>query len=650
MKLKNSFINLMIVILILALVAVAVITYLDVTQNNDTPQVNLTTAEVSHDYQIISRTPLKIWPGGTVFPQGMLAYFYASNPYMPVVPKISANNIGNNSIHGTISSQVMLRAINDKSEAYWSYLLNKTSEETFQLSSEHPSYSAKTVYLDPTDAYNQALAMADEIKFQTSQFQLIIFTEIKLSGSIQNNPFEKSYTQELPITLQAINFTVSKSQDLSSNITLNKNTIQTSNNTSIYNIFYNHIYQFIMLIILLICILILYRIKSKTQPKLLLDHRKYKDWITEGSVEVTNQYFIQIHTLQGLVDLAIDLDKRIIYDSRVVRYYVMAEDMIYVFDGKQRYSPNNSKQQLGRLLLNQGLIQPQQLEMALYYQNKIGYRLGESLIALGFVDETTLFSTLAAQSKLDYYDTRNPVELDQIDLQKLDKNKVKALMTVPLGNRADGKLVVACSEFSREGILEELKKVYGSEVHVVATSPSFVNRILERIDHSKTELREQGLSNPEHLDPSRYLSSKELEEFKAAYYRGTFQTNLFIQGTGIIDHDIISQIPKQESLLSWLTNKHTLNSDLTNLIKGLDKSISALERNERQAKLTPSLTSLLIHSNYMTEETLEWVNQELTIQRIPVEMLLSENLIVSSKTVEQAKVVLNILSKILECS
>ena len=57
MKLKNSFINLMIVILILALVAVAVITYLDVTQNNDTPQVNLTTAEVSHDYQIISRTP-----------------------------------------------------------------------------------------------------------------------------------------------------------------------------------------------------------------------------------------------------------------------------------------------------------------------------------------------------------------------------------------------------------------------------------------------------------------------------------------------------------------------------------------------------------------------------------------------------------------
>ncbi len=645
MKLKKIIINLSIFLFVIALLGSAAIIYLNVTSKKaNAPQENASIS-AAHNYQIVTRSSLKVWPAGTIFAQGLPAYFYASMPYVGIIGQVNANGKGDIKLDGTIRTQVTLRAINDKSEAYWSYPIFHSSEEAFQLTNDKPIYQAKQIDVDPSASYDLANQIAEEILFQSSQFQLVVSSHINVSGSIGNISVDKSFDQELPISLLASSFTLPRTEDSSSNILVRSNITAPSLEESYIGIINENRIPIAIIGVSVIFILLLLWMKSKTGTKLMADHRKYKDWITEGTVEISNQYFIQINSLQGLVDLAIDLDKRVIYDSGVMKYYVVDEDMIYVFDAKRKYTLNDNKQQLGKLLLNQGLIQPEQLEMALYYQNKIGYRLGESLIALGFIDETTLFSTLAAQSKLDYYEAGEEVVVGKPELlEKKNVNKAKALMAFPLGVRADQTLVVACSEFSREGITQELKKVFERELHMAAVSPSFINRCFQQLD-TKEELP-KSVATTQDTPLPKELSEKEQKEFITAYYHGTVDISLILQYMGFLDQELLIQKPKKEGILPWLVGKQIISGEISNMMKGLDKAVKNLELKERQSKQCPTLTKLLIHSNYITPESEDWIRSELEVQKLPLNQLLVDNYLASPKTVEQAEFLIDALKRL----
>ena len=62
------------------------------------------------------------------------------------------------------------------------------------------------------------------------------------------------------------------------------------------------------------------------------------------------------------------------------------------------------RQRLGDLLVNEGVILPDQLEYALKYQRESGLKLGAALIELGFVAEEQLLTFLARQLNIPFYD------------------------------------------------------------------------------------------------------------------------------------------------------------------------------------------------------------------------------------------------------
>ncbi|HWT76467.1 MAG TPA: DUF5305 family protein [Mobilitalea sp.] len=645
--------NLLLIVLLLVLIISCIWIYYDMKAGyRNVPETDVNMA-ITPQYQIISRQALNIWPAGTVFDQGMAAYFYAAKPEVKVTPVIALSGLIEGYVEGTVQSTVMLQAVNDKSEIYWSYLLNTTPEETFRLQNGNSNangstFTANEIILDPAADYDLASQIANEIMFQANLFQVAVTSNINLTGTIYGTPVHKSFTQELPISLQQVSFTMPGSQDIVTSITLNEKNNQTS--------FVNRITQnirvsplpFYLFIITLICVLILVWLKFKSASKTVVEHRRFKDWITEGSVEINNRTPIQIHALEGLVDIAIDLDKRVIFDSKINKYYVLTEDIVYLYDSK-RINESYDKKQLGRLLLNHGLLQPEQLETGLYYQNKIGARLGESLIALGFIDETTLYSTLASQSNLDYYDIENLTQINKDDwLDKMNRNKAKALMAIPLGKRADGSLVIACSEFSKYGMQKELQDIFGSQIHMVATRPTIINRIFEQLAlRERNNLSFHELRSTEQVAPWQRLSKEELEEFIASYYRGNIITSLLLKASGIVDETVLKQIPNKEPLLNWLINKSMINSEIANLIKGLDKAVKSMEWKERQEMKCPNLMELLLEANYLTSDTEEWINRELKIQGLPIEQLLINNFLASPDTINNAGFLLEILHGII---
>lgn len=619
-------------------------TYINFKSNPTEVPMPGVTLSVIPEYKIESGTDLTVWPKGTFFEQGRAAYFYAAKPKITTTPIIKINGMNEGLINGTVKSKVFIQSVDEKSQTYWSYKLNESPLNEFTLSAGKAFNQNPEMVLDIPDAYSKVNKIGEELLFQSGLFQLLVVSDIKVSGTVNGVPIEKSIVHTLPINLLQTSFTIPKSQEITSKISLIAEGKAPALTENLLRIIQFNIIPFVIDFILLLLLVALYILKQMGKPKAAKDHTRFKEWITDGSVEVKDRQDIQILSLEGLVDLAIDLDKRVIYDSKVNRYYVLAEDIVYIYDTEKTNSILENKQQLGKLLLDRELIKPEQLEIGLYHQKKFGIRLGESLLALGYIDETGLYSTLASQSAIDYYEL-NP-EKEKIDTKWIDKLSVrqaKALMAIPLGVSSDERLVIACSQTSREGITDVLQEIFNRKVHIVASRPSAIYEILEAIEKNETEKKNDVISDPVEKDPNKRMGEEDRKHFVDSYHRGYLRQELFLKALGFLDANLLIQIPEKENILSWMLRNNIINRDMANLIKGLSAAIKAIDRRERYEHKLPDLLELLYHSNYITHKTKDWLTLEVTTQAIPLHDLIRNNLIASQDTLADALIILETL-------
>lgn len=614
-------------------------------------QIQEMSVKVSPQYQIISGKSSSIWPAGTVFEQGMAAYFYAVEPKVSVTPVIKVSGIINGQLNGTVATRVEVRAINDKSEIYWSHSIQSTPEEEFIIpgsgdgQEKADSYSATAVLVDVPKAYGVASRITEELMLYTGALQLFVISEIHLDGMVNQIQVYKDIVQALPIKLYQTSFFVPKLQEVETQINLASEAGNPDMNQNLLNDLKEHPVQIVITLIWGSLLVLLLSAGKMSESKAALQHRRFKEWITEGSVEVKDRLIIHIISLEGLVDLAIDLDRRVIYDEKTHLYYVLTEDIAYVHEYGRKEHEKNSPQ-LGKLLLDRGLISPEQLETGLYYQQKLGTRLGESLAALGFIDETTLYSMLAAQQGTDYYEL-NPSDFTKADwFDKMSIKEAITLLAFPLGKRSDGKTVIACGDITKEGIREALNEKFGKETHFVVSRPAKIYEALKKLE-SKEKKAVQSDLIPDQIVPAKRLSSAQAEEFRKAYLRGKFLTELFLKAAGIAEQVRFSQVPEKESLLPWLVSKNIIDTDIANLLKGLEKLTNAVEWKSRKDKILPGLPELLQAANYITPETVTWINREQFLQNATVYDLLLCNYLASRDTLLHASFLLTVLDGLL---
>jgi hypothetical protein len=403
-------------------------------------------------------------------------------------------------------------------------------------------------------------------------------------------------------------------------------------------------------------LLIIYLLVGKTgKGRVKINHDNYKDYITEGSVDKNNRLNINIFSLEDLVRLAIDADKRVIHDPKLGRYYVFSQEVAYVHDPAYVDKVLDSKQQIGKILLDKGIIRTEELETGLYYHKKVGSRLGDSLTALGFIDETILYSTLASQRNLPYYELEEDLEIvDTSWLSIMNVNKARALQVLPLGKRTDGRLVVACGETAMSGIEEALKEMFGKEIYIVASRPSRIYELLERIDAKERELKNSNsfleLLKAQKVEPYERLSESEGEQFVNTYLKGRLEIPLFIKASGLVSPSILALNTEPEGMLSYLGSKNYISGELANLLLALARIVKRQDIRFKQDKVIPSILDLLKEAYYINAETAEWISTESLVKKKPIPELLEENFLVSKQTIENADLVLYTLKKLVQKS
>ena len=140
---------------------------------------------------------------------------------------------------------------------------------------------------------------------------------------------------------------------------------------------------------------------------------------------------------------------------------------------------------LGQILVNRGLLEPDQLAAALADQREGGAQLGMTLVRMGFVDEETLIRTLAGQLKLPVARIRGkrvgPDVLECIPVDLAEKHRC-----LPLFFKQEGGtrvLFLAMEDPSDSDALDAVARASGETLRPVLVGPTELEEALQRHYH-----------------------------------------------------------------------------------------------------------------------------------------------------------------------
>ncbi len=134
---------------------------------------------------------------------------------------------------------------------------------------------------------------------------------------------------------------------------------------------------------------------------------------------------------------------------------------------------------LGDILVEQGIITPEQKEKALLEHQKTGKRIGEVLVGLGMVTEEDIGIVLAARDGVPFTRLRKGM-VDPKVVHLLPREKAEALEVLPLF-RIHETLTLAVTDPHKIHVLDAVRKMTGCDVQPVVTLRQDIMRMAAEV-------------------------------------------------------------------------------------------------------------------------------------------------------------------------
>jgi type IV pilus assembly protein PilB len=134
--------------------------------------------------------------------------------------------------------------------------------------------------------------------------------------------------------------------------------------------------------------------------------------------------------------------------------------------------------QLGQILLEQGLLTQEQLDVALEEHRNTPKSLGRVLIDMGYIRERDLVRALAEQVGLEFVDLSDH-RIDPVVAALLPEALCRRYRAIPIGER-DGKLLVAMSDPANVYALDDIRTMTGYDVQPVVATANDVEQTIAK--------------------------------------------------------------------------------------------------------------------------------------------------------------------------
>ncbi len=141
---------------------------------------------------------------------------------------------------------------------------------------------------------------------------------------------------------------------------------------------------------------------------------------------------------------------------------------------------------LGDLLIQQSLLTPEQLQLALVEQKRSGRRLGRIFVDSGYVTEIGIAKALAHQLKADFIDLQNfPIRPDLIKL--LPEVPARRYRAIPLDDK-DGVLRIGFADPTDLTVYDEVARIVKRDIDLAVVTESQLMPLLDRVYHRTEEI------------------------------------------------------------------------------------------------------------------------------------------------------------------
>jgi len=137
---------------------------------------------------------------------------------------------------------------------------------------------------------------------------------------------------------------------------------------------------------------------------------------------------------------------------------------------------------LGRMLLEEGRIDELQLRSALSHRDRWGGRIGEALVAMGFISEQVMLKALARQLGVPFVELGRR-EMPSAVVHLVPERLIRRRRVLPvawLGAPPRGALVVAFADPSDLRVIDDVAFATGCEVKAVLASPRDLDQAIAR--------------------------------------------------------------------------------------------------------------------------------------------------------------------------
>jgi type IV pilus assembly protein PilB len=143
---------------------------------------------------------------------------------------------------------------------------------------------------------------------------------------------------------------------------------------------------------------------------------------------------------------------------------------------------------LGQILVEQGYILPEQLEMALKEQTATNLRIGEILVKNGWVTEKDLAQAISKQTKYPLV-SLSMFRPMQEAIDTIPESMARRLEVVPLSIDANAnKLTIAISDPFNILALDEIRMITGMDLDIMITTLSDIKRAIESFYSVKSSI------------------------------------------------------------------------------------------------------------------------------------------------------------------
>ncbi|MBI5573589.1 MAG: type IV-A pilus assembly ATPase PilB [Elusimicrobia bacterium] len=145
------------------------------------------------------------------------------------------------------------------------------------------------------------------------------------------------------------------------------------------------------------------------------------------------------------------------------------------------------KKKLGDLLVEVGIITPQQLQDAMEEQKRKGGKLGLILMSLGYITEDVLLAFLGKQCGVSYVSLSEYGEIPEDIIKSVPESVVRHQTLLPIA-REGNVLTIAMADPLNVFATDDLRLMTGNEINVVIASESEIKAAIEKYYGTKASM------------------------------------------------------------------------------------------------------------------------------------------------------------------